>query len=262
LFSRTTLAFMPSKASSAVSRAVPISGCDTQGKRYRSTEEMWKAELASDDLYDPEKGWYGKALEYWRNVPATISGVLGGMEHIHDIDIRGSRSFIESLPDRGTNRALDCGAGIGRIAKNLLTKMYTTTDLLEPVEHMLEQAKKELNGLPVGEFILSSMETAKLPPKTYDLIVIQWTAIYLTDDDFVRFFKHCHEALTPKGYIFFKENCASDDRFLVDKDDSSLTRSDLHYKRLFSQCGVRVVKEAFQEEWPADLFAVKMYALK
>ncbi|KAL7696852.1 AdoMet dependent proline di-methyltransferase/Methyltransferase domain containing protein [Lotmaria passim] len=251
---------MPAKAAAAP-RGSPISGGDTEGKMYRSTDEMWRAELAGD-LYDPKKGWYGKALEYWRNVPATVNGVLGGMEHVHDIDIKGSRKFIESLPDRGTNRALDCGAGIGRIAKNLLTKMYTTTDLLEPVEHMLEQAKKELEGLPVGEFILASMETAKLPPKTYDLIVIQWTAIYLTDDDFVRFFKHCQEALTPRGYIFFKENCASGDRFLVDKDDSSLTRSDKHYKRLFSRSGVRVVKEAFQEEWPADLFAVKMYALK
>ncbi|KAG5472684.1 hypothetical protein LSCM4_02006 [Leishmania orientalis] len=243
------------------SRGLPISGGDTNGKSYRSTDEMWKAELAGD-LYDPEKGWYGKALEYWRNVPATVSGVLGGMDHIHDVDIKGSRSFIESLPDHGVSRALDCGAGIGRIAKSLLTKLYATTDLLEPVEHMLEEAKRELAGMPVGKFILASMETVKLPPNTYDLIVIQWTAIYLTDDDFVKFFKECQKSLTPNGYIFFKENCSTGDRFLVDKEDSSLTRSDRHYKRLFSESGVRVVKEAFQEDWPADLFPVKMYALR
>ncbi|CAC9512538.1 conserved hypothetical protein [Leishmania infantum JPCM5] len=250
---------MPSKEAS--SRNLPISGRDTNGKTYRSTDEMWKAELTGD-LYDPEKGWYGKALEYWRTVPATVSGVLGGMDHIHDVDIEGSRSFIESLPGHGTSRALDCGAGIGRIAKNLLTKLYAATDLLEPVEHMLEEAKRELAGLPVGKFILASMETTTLPPNTYDLIVIQWTAIYLTDDDFVKFFKHCQQALTPNGYIFFKENCSTGDRFLVDKEDSSLTRSDIHYKRLFNESGVRVVKEAFQEEWPTDLFPVKMYALK
>ncbi|KAG5497851.1 hypothetical protein GH5_02643 [Leishmania sp. Ghana 2012 LV757] len=243
------------------SRGLPISGGDTNGKSYRSTDEMWKAELAGD-LYDPEKGWYGKALEYWRNVPATVSGVLGGMDHIHDVDIKGSCSFIESLPDHGVSRALDCGAGIGRIAKSLLTKLYATTDLLEPVEHMLEEAKRELAGMPVGKFILASMETVKLPPNTYDLIVIQWTAIYLTDDDFVKFFKECQKSLTPNGYIFFKENCSTGDRFLVDKEDSSLTRSDRHYKRLFSESGVRVVKEAFQEDWPGDLFPVKMYALR
>ncbi|KAG5472306.1 hypothetical protein LSCM1_03705 [Leishmania martiniquensis] len=243
------------------SHSLPISGGDTNGKTYRSTDEMWKAELTGD-LYDPVRGWYGKALQYWRNVPATVSGVLGGMDHIHDVDIKGSRSFIESLPDHGVDRALDCGAGIGRIAKNLLTKLYATTDLLEPVEHMLEEAKKELAGMPVGKFILASMETVRLPPNTYDLIVIQWTAIYLTDDDFVKFFKHCQRALTPNGYIFFKENCSTGDRFLVDKEDSSLTRSDKHYKRLFGESGVRVVKEAFQEEWPTDLFPVKMYALR
>ncbi|AIO00321.1 hypothetical protein LPMP_300880 [Leishmania panamensis] len=251
---------MPSKVVSS-SYSLPISGGDTNGKTYRSTDEMWKAELTGD-LYDPERGWYGKALEYWRNVPATVSGVLGGMDHIHQVDIKGSRSFIESLPDRGINRALDCGAGIGRIAKNLLTKLYATTDLLEPVEHMLEEAKRELSGMPVGKFILASMETATLPSNTYDLIVIQWTAIYLTDDDFVKFFRQCQKALTPNGYIFFKENCSTGDRFLVDKEDSSLTRSDIHYKRLFSESGVRVVKETFQEEWPTDLFPVKMYALQ
>ncbi|KAG5498595.1 hypothetical protein JKF63_02881 [Porcisia hertigi] len=250
---------MQRKAPSA--HSLPISGHDTSGKTYSSTDVMWKAELKGD-LYDPEGGWYGKALEYWRKVPATVSGVLGGMDHIHDVDIKGSRSFIENLPDHGTNRALDCGAGIGRIAKNLLTKLYVTTDLLEPLEHMLEEAKRELAGMPVGEFILASMETAKLPPNTYDLIVIQWTAIYLTDDDFVKFFKHCQQALTSKGYIFFKENCTSDNHFIVDKEDSSLTRSDIHYKKLFRLSGLQVVKEAFQEEWPTDLFPVKMYALK
>lgn len=239
----------------------PIPGVDTDGKKYTSTDEMWKKELQGD-LYDPQKGWYGKALEYWKHVPATVSGVLGGMEHIHDDDIAESRAFIESLPDHGTGRALDCGAGIGRISKCLLTKLYTVTDVLEPVPHMLDKAKEELAGLPVGEYILASMETAALPPNTYDVIVIQWTAIYLTDADFVKFFHHCKQALTPAGYIFFKENCASEKRFIVDKDDSSLTRCDQHYKQLFAQAELRLVKEAFQKKWPSNLFPVKMYALK
>ncbi|ORC90987.1 SAM-dependent methyltransferase [Trypanosoma theileri] len=239
----------------------PIHGCDTSGRHYKSAEEMWAHELRGD-LYNKETGWYGKSLEYWSSVPATVSGVLGGMEHIHDVDVKESREFVTSLPDRGTTRALDCGAGIGRITKTLLSTMYTITDVLEPVPKMLDKAKEELKGLPVGEFILSSMETATLKPHTYDLIVIQWTAIYLTDEDFVKFLAHCKTALTPNGYIFFKENCSSDDGFIVDKEDSSLTRSDAHYKRIFAAAGVEVVKEAMQKEWPEDLFKVKMYALR
>ncbi|RNF24946.1 SAM-dependent methyltransferase [Trypanosoma cruzi] len=239
----------------------PIPGCDTDGQTYKSAEEMWAAELRGN-LYDAETGWYGRSLQYWSKVPATVSGVLGGMEHIHDVDLKESRAFITSIPGRGTSRALDCGAGIGRVTKYLLSTLYTVTDLLEPVDNMLEKAKEELKGYPVGEFFLSSMETVNLKPNTYDLIVIQWTAIYLTDDDFVKFLAHCKTALTLRGYIFFKENCSCDERFVVDKEDSSLTRSDAHYKRIFAAAGVEVVKETMQKEWPDDLFKVKMYALR
>ncbi|KEG13028.1 SAM-dependent methyltransferase (inferred from BLASTP similarity) [Trypanosoma grayi] len=249
----------PAAAGAAAAPRIP--GFDTEGRRYRSAEEMWARELHGD-LYNAKTGWYGKALEYWSKVPATVSGVLGGMDHVHDVDIKESRAFIMSLPDRGTTRALDCGAGIGRITKSLLSNTYAVTDVLEPIPNMLEQAREELKGLPVGEFILSSMETATLKPKTYDLIVIQWAAIYLTDEDFARFLAHCKTALTPKGYIFFKENCAPAEKFIVDKEDSSLTRSDKHYKRIFATAGVEVAKEAMQEEWPNDLFKVKMYALR
>lgn len=240
---------------------IPIGGSDTKGHQYETTDDMWKNELQGD-LYDSKTGWYGKAIAYWEKTPATVDGVLGGFQSVHDPDIQESRAFIESLPDRGTARALDCGAGIGRISKALLTKMYGITDLLEPVPHMLEKAKEELAGLPAGEFILSSMEKATFAENTYDLIVIQWAAIYLTDDDFVRFFNQCKRALTPQGYIFFKENVSSSNEFLVDKDDSSLTRSDAHYKALFEKADVRVVKEDFQLEWPKNLMKVKMYALK
>ncbi|KAG8348450.1 hypothetical protein TRVL_00699 [Trypanosoma vivax] len=240
---------------------IHIPGCDTEGRRYTSVEDMWRHELRGD-LYDSQSGWYGKSLNFWSKAPTTVSGVLGGMEHIHDVDIRDSHSFIVSLPDRGAARALDCGAGIGRITKALLCNLYGVTDLLEPVQGMLEKAKEELQGLPVGEFILSSMESAKLPPNRYDLIVIQWCAIYLTDEHFVKFLAQCKTALTSKGYIFFKENCMSDDEFIVDKDDSSLTRPDKHYKQIFKAAGVELVKEAAQSDWPSDLLPVKMYALR
>lgn len=254
---------MPAKKSSGGGGKAErvISGSDSEGRKYASTDEMWAQELKGD-LYSRDEGWYGKALNYWSKAPATVNGVLGGMEHIHGVDIAESRSFIESLPDRGTERALDCGAGIGRITKNLLAALYATTDVMEPVEHMIAEARRELAGLSIGEFMQCSMEQARLEPGRYDLIVIQWAAIYLTDDDFVKFFAHCKQALTPRGYIFFKENCSSSDKFLVDKEDSSLTRSDRHYKRLFAKAGVSVIKEEDQKDWPSGLLKVRMYALK
>lgn len=240
--------------------ATTIPGGDTKGKRYKNTNEMWEAELQGD-LYDEKKGWYGKSLAYWKKVEPTVSGVLGGMEHVHEADIAESREFLESIPGLGRLRALDCGAGIGRISKHLLTKMFEKTDLLEPMHHMLEQAKAEMDMDRVGHLLETSMEQVVLT-ETYDVVVIQWAAIYLTDDHFSEFLAKCKRSLNPGGVIFFKENTASTNKFLVDKDDSSLTRSDEHYKAIFAAAGVTLTKEAFQKQWPEDLFPVKMYSLQ
>jgi protein N-terminal methyltransferase len=243
-------------------RSIVIQGSDTNGKQYTSAQEMWKAELGTcEDLYDPAKGWYGKSLAYWEKVPPTMEGVLGGMDHVHEADIRESKAFIEGMAGAGRSRALDCGAGIGRISKCLLTPMFDKTDLLEPMRHMLEQAAKDLPEDRVGDLILASMEKAELKQQ-YDVVVIQWVAIYLTDEHFASFLAKCKAALKPSGFIFFKENTNSRSSFVVDKEDSSLTRSDLHYKQIFAAAGVEIVTQTKQKEWPEDLFPVMMYALR
>lgn len=242
-----------------------IKGSDTDGKPYDSTASMWNAELHGD-LYDKKTGWYGKALQYWENTPANMSGVLGGLEEVHPADILETKKFLLEKLDHKVHehtRALDCAAGIGRVSKSVLAGLYEKVDLLEPLPHLLKQAQNELAGNErIGKFILGSMETVELSPHTYDLIVIQWAVIYLTDDDFVRFFAHCKAALRPHGYIFLKDNVASTNAFLVDKEDSSLTRSDTHYKLLFELAGVKVKAETFQKDWRKDLLPVKMYALQ
>eukprot|EP00758_Cryptobia_borreli_P007420 Tbor_TRINITY_DN5292_c0_g8::TRINITY_DN5292_c0_g8_i1::g.16445::m.16445/K16219/NTMT1, METTL11A, NTM1; protein N-terminal methyltransferase len=238
-----------------------IRGRDSEGKVYASAEEMWEYEL-TQDKYDQEKGWYGKALNYWENTPATFSGVLGGMDHIHERDIEASRMFIDSLTTVGHSYALDCGAGIGRVTKHLLLPLFDKVDLMEPIEKMIDVAKKELDQARIGHYYITSMEKAELDEGKYDLIVIQWTAIYLTDEDFISFLAKCKCSLKEGGVIFFKENCSSDNNFLVDKDDSSLTRSDAHYKRIFAAAGVVCLKEEVQKNWPSDLLMVKMYALQ
>lgn len=230
---------------------------------------MWKAELKAD-VYDRESGWYGKSRKYWESVPANMSGVLGGLEEVHVLDITHTRNFLscmfQSHPEHVRGRALDCAAGIGRVTKDVLAPVYDKVDLLEPLPHMLEEAKKLLaDNHHVGEFILDSMETVTLPSNTYDLIMIQWAVIYLTDDDFVRFFAQCKKALRSHhggGFIVLKDNVAAKNAFVVDKEDSSLTRSDLHYKLLFKKAGLEVKMEEFQNHWPDNLLPVKIFALQ
>lgn len=85
---------------------------------------------------------------------------------------------------------------------------------------------------------------------------------HLTDDDFVLFMGRCAAGLSPGGLIALKENnCA--EGFVVDKEDSSLTRSHEHFLTLFARCkGLRLERVVKQTGFPAELYAVRMYALR
>lgn len=54
----------------------------------------------------------------------------------------------------GRQRALDCGAGIGRISGNLLSRFFATVDLVEQNPKFLDQAKQYLkrSSSNIGEF--------------------------------------------------------------------------------------------------------------
>ncbi len=57
-----------------------------------------------------------------------------------------------------------------------------------------------------------------------------------------------------------ENNCA--EGFVVDKEDSSLTRSNDYFLSLFAKAKLGVVKVKLQRGFPSELFAVRMYALK
>lgn len=59
--------------------------------------------------------FYKDAKQYWKTIPATIDGMLGGFSKISFTDIRGSQDFLKDVykmkPSPNKNVALDCGAG-------------------------------------------------------------------------------------------------------------------------------------------------------
>ncbi|XP_020585154.1 alpha N-terminal protein methyltransferase 1 isoform X2 [Phalaenopsis equestris] len=207
-------------------------------------------------------------------VDASVDGVLGGYGHVHEADVKGSESFLKPLlVDRfGSERrhlvTLDCGSGIGRVTKSLLLKHFNEVDLLEPVRHFLDAARenlapegdmKEVVHMPVNFYCLPLQEFTPEAGR-YDVIWIQWCIGHLTDDDFVSFFKRAKVGLKHKGFFVVKENVARKG-FVLDKEDSSITRSDLYFRDLFKQCGLYIYSSKDQKGFPAELFAVKMYAL-
>lgn len=100
--------------------------------------------------------FYKDALTYWSNIPPTVDGMLGGYAYITKTDVAGSTVFLSGLMNRehlGRSRALDCGAGIGRVTKNLLLRLFDTVDLLEVNKKFLDEAPAY-----IGMMVLASLE--------------------------------------------------------------------------------------------------------
>ncbi|XP_004293704.1 PREDICTED: alpha N-terminal protein methyltransferase 1 [Fragaria vesca subsp. vesca] len=250
-------------------------GLDSDGREFKTAEEMWREEVGDESK---KTEWYKEGVGYWEGVEASTDGVLGGFGHVSEADIRDSEAFLngllsEVLPNAANGQrhlvALDCGSGIGRITKNLLIRYFNEVDLLEPVTHFLETARESLapENLMVSDmhkatnFFCVPLQEFTPEAGRYDIIWVQWCIGHLTDDDFVSFFTRAKVGLKPGGLFVLKENIARTGGFVLDKEDRSITRSDLYFKELFRQCGLHLHRIKDQNGWPKELFAVKMYAL-
>lgn len=248
-------------------------GSDSDGREFKNADEMWKEEVGD---IQKKTDWYRTGVGYWEGVEASVDGVLGGHGHVNKADIKDSEAFLNTLladcfPDAGRNQhlvALDCGAGVGRVTKNLLIRYFNEVDLLEPVSHFLDAARENL--APQNQMVSEAHKAANFyciplqeftpDAKRYDVIWVQWCIGHLADDDFVSFFDRAKVGLKPGGIFVLKENVARSG-FVLDKEDKSITRSDLYFKELFNRCGLHIYKLKDQKGFPKGLFAVKMYAL-
>ncbi|KAF7792966.1 hypothetical protein EIP86_004069 [Pleurotus ostreatoroseus] len=102
-----------------------------------------------------------EGIEYWTSQPASYNGVLGGFGEgsLPRIDALGSRQFLQfilpnlcsvasavrlltpSPPSHGKRlRALDVGAGVGRVTSDTLLPLFDDVVLVEPVEPFVREA--------------------------------------------------------------------------------------------------------------------------
>ncbi|KAI9275454.1 alpha-N-methyltransferase NTM1 [Phascolomyces articulosus] len=225
--------------------------------------------------------WYNNAQKYWTSVDATVDGMLGGFATVDPIDVKGSLGFVNEFVNgvRGANNvmrkepmitngyACDCGAGIGRVTKNFLLKVpFQHVDLVEQAPNFVQQAKDTYLRNEIEQDIVKDVKCQGLQDFSptegkYDLIWCQWVLGHLTDDDLISFFTRCMKGLKPHGLIGIKENNSSKD-YIIDEEDSSVTRPNDSLKYIFNKAGLEVIKEEIQQGLPAGLFTVRMYMLK
>eukprot|EP00906_Rhabdomonas_costata_P029377 RCo041464 len=245
--------------------AESINGNDSNGISYDTVQQMWEHELAEKHEGGDTPVWYTKTVDYWKAADATIDGVLGGFGTVSDADLGETRQFLGDVAKHlsySTQRCIDMGCGIGRVAVALLQQIFTKVDLLEPCEHLLSKAKADIQPKHLGETYLDSLQTFVPAEGRYDCIFIQWAILYLTDEDVVQTLKRCKAGLCENGFILVKENVTRDSTFHVDKVDNSIMRCDRQYRSLFRRSGLQLVHFQQQQNWPEDLYPVNMYALR
>ena len=134
-------------------KTTPRPTCRTSMRGKRSVGPLADGESGSLSTKDAslslwwhvdEQAWYESTLLHWKTAVSAESddGVLGGYGSIDSVDTEGSLEFLStnrqfaswhsggSLPLPGT-RALDCGAGVGRVSEGVLLKVCETVQLVE-----------------------------------------------------------------------------------------------------------------------------------
>ena len=264
-----------SAAGVGVGAATDAAGRDAAKREYASAGEFWERRGGSDEE------WYARSTAHWAAVAADVSGMLGGLAELHAPDVRASLAFIDELraggggeggaggaaaaaPLRADGVALDCGAGIGRVAGAVLLERFAAVELLEPNADFVAAAR---GALPAAR--LAACHTVALqafaPPagRAYAVVWVQWTLNYLTDDDVAAFLRRAAAALEPGGAVVVKESVAREGRgFYADASEASITRTDAHFREIFERAGLAVAAAAPQPELPKAVFPVTMWALR
>lgn len=214
------------------------------------------------------------SLKYWNTISTTVDGMLGGYPQISRTDLKGSANFFAKLRrEHGSKqsaneplpRGVDCGAGIGRITAGFLSAVCEVVDVVEPVEKFAREVKgqKMVGGGSVGCVYVTGLE-GWVPEMRYDLVWNQWCLGHLTDEQLVGYFEKCKKAVTMDGWIIVKENMSTDvdGEDVFDEQDSSVTRTDQKFRKLFKEADLRLIKTEVQRGFPKGLYPVRFYALK
>ncbi|VDM34768.1 unnamed protein product [Hydatigera taeniaeformis] len=245
------------------------------GRREKEKEEGEEQDCKEVDI---PSNFYAKSAQYWSGVDATISGMLGGLSEVHAPDIAGSKSILDRFGPSLREYALDCGAGIGRITKDLLLPHFTTVDMVEMMEKFLDASTAYI-GRPdvdrVGNKFCCALQHFTPPQGRYDVIWVQWVIGYLTLSATVEFLRRCVTGLrscdcaatataavpTRRSVIVLKETVFWGAKSYYDKRDSSFMRTHDELLEVFRKAKLRVLLDEKQTNLPRHICPVYAFVL-
>ena len=114
----------------------PFQGFDGGNEPIGPCDKFWERVLTK--RLEDKKLWYHQGVEYWNTVDATIDGVLGGFGSVSRADAKENEGILRTLvfpefdfgeldggggggcANKIEKRALDVGAGVGRVSVRVL----------------------------------------------------------------------------------------------------------------------------------------------
>ena len=240
-----------------------IKGCDDVGNYFNTQDELAHHQAINRD------GWYASTKTYWLK---DGSGGYGGTtdeeamvgDRGGEVDSTEGLAFLDRVVTENSNfnhikklkfaRAIDAGAGVGRVTKHILLKRYDSVQLVEADSGWSKRSKTYLGRKRAARCTFTCSRIEELDQDSddttsIDLVWLQWTLQYLTDADAVETLQNLAARLILKTGIFLvKENrpygAARQDRFQMDTPGVSgrydITRSDDHHRLLFQRAGLTV----------------------
>uniref|UniRef100_A0A4W4EF06 Alpha N-terminal protein methyltransferase 1B n=1 Tax=Electrophorus electricus TaxID=8005 RepID=A0A4W4EF06_ELEEL len=208
--------------------------------------------------------FYYRAQNFYKDVPASEEGMMGEFVELSELDLEGSRQFLKKFgPGKAsTNRALDCGCGIGRVSKGVLLPVFQTLEMLDMMENFILHAHKYYLGDladRVETYYVYNLQDFTPPPQRYDVIWMQWV-IDTLDEDAV-FLRRARGGLGPSGVIVLKDNTARQGCRLDTVDSSVLRHLDV-LTSIIERAGLTVLDVQKQDAFPESIVPVWMIAMR
>ncbi|XP_042530230.1 alpha N-terminal protein methyltransferase 1B [Dipodomys spectabilis] len=221
----------------------------------------------TSQVINGEMQFYARAKLFYQEVPATEEGMMGNFIELSNPDIQASREFLRKFvggPGRaGTDCALDCGSGIGRVSKHVLLPVFNSVELVDMMEPFLLEAQNYLRvrGDKVDSYHCYGLQEFTPSSGRYDVIWIQWVSGHLTDKDLLAFLSRCRDGLKENGIVVLKDNVAREG-CVLDLADSSVTRDLDTLQSLIRRSGLAVLGRQQQDGFPEQCVPVWMLALR
>eukprot|EP00922_Rhytidocystis_sp_ex-Travisia-forbesii_P053828 GHVS01079890.1.p1 GENE.GHVS01079890.1~~GHVS01079890.1.p1 ORF type:complete len:288 (-),score=31.10 GHVS01079890.1:204-1067(-) len=115
----------------------------------------------------------------------------------------------ESLLGRHVDRALEIGAGVGRLTPMLqrLSRRLVTVDFLEEYVNVNKANNWKPDSRPLDEFLCADATKLEFPDSTFDLVFSNWLLMYLSDEEIEALAISIFRWVKVGGFVFCRESC-------------------------------------------------------